>query len=184
MFATGAVLLPFFSLMSFLIAVPTGVKFFNWHAPPLRRLPPRRRLHPCSTPSPRWAPRCSGSPRCRSSTTWTARYGQRVLDEDPWGFGRSLEWATFCPPALFLRVQYRRRGPRPEDRPDAGVADAAGPVGFLPPPSLCPITVAAGFTVLCLGVVYGRWLFLLGLGLVSHGAFGMVLRYANRSTDS
>ncbi|MFC8538831.1 cytochrome c oxidase subunit I [Streptomyces sp. NPDC057249] len=30
MFATGGVLLPFFSLMSFLIAVPTGVKFFNW----------------------------------------------------------------------------------------------------------------------------------------------------------
>ena len=30
MFATGAVLLPFFSLMSFLIAVPTGIKFFNW----------------------------------------------------------------------------------------------------------------------------------------------------------
>ncbi|GIH68412.1 aa3-type cytochrome oxidase subunit I [Sphaerimonospora thailandensis] len=30
MFATGQVLLPFFSLMSFLIAVPTGVKFFNW----------------------------------------------------------------------------------------------------------------------------------------------------------
>ena len=30
MFATGAVLLPFFALLSFLIAVPTGVKFFNW----------------------------------------------------------------------------------------------------------------------------------------------------------
>jgi cytochrome c oxidase subunit I len=30
MFATGAVLLPFFSGMSMLIAVPTGVKFFNW----------------------------------------------------------------------------------------------------------------------------------------------------------
>ncbi|MEE1941184.1 cytochrome c oxidase subunit I [Streptomyces sp. TRM 70361] len=30
MFATGAVLLPFFAFMSFLIAVPTGVKFFNW----------------------------------------------------------------------------------------------------------------------------------------------------------
>ena len=30
MFSTGAVLLPFFSLMSFMIAVPTGVKFFNW----------------------------------------------------------------------------------------------------------------------------------------------------------
>ena len=30
MYATGAVLLPFFSFMTFLIAVPTGVKFFNW----------------------------------------------------------------------------------------------------------------------------------------------------------
>ncbi len=30
MFATGAVLLPFFSFMSYLIAVPTGIKFFNW----------------------------------------------------------------------------------------------------------------------------------------------------------
>ena len=30
MFTTGAVLLPFFSLMTFLIAVPTGIKFFNW----------------------------------------------------------------------------------------------------------------------------------------------------------
>ncbi len=30
MFATGVVLLPFFSFMTFLIAVPTGVKFFNW----------------------------------------------------------------------------------------------------------------------------------------------------------
>ncbi|MFC0861093.1 cytochrome c oxidase subunit I [Sphaerimonospora cavernae] len=30
MFATGQVLLPFFSFMTLLIAVPTGVKFFNW----------------------------------------------------------------------------------------------------------------------------------------------------------
>jgi cytochrome c oxidase subunit 1 len=30
MFATGKVLLPFFSFLSYLIAVPTGIKFFNW----------------------------------------------------------------------------------------------------------------------------------------------------------
>jgi len=30
MFATGAVLLPFFSFLTFLIAIPTGIKFFNW----------------------------------------------------------------------------------------------------------------------------------------------------------
>ena len=30
MFATGAVFLPFFCFMTFLIAIPTGLKFFNW----------------------------------------------------------------------------------------------------------------------------------------------------------
>ncbi|OLB81875.1 MAG: cytochrome c oxidase subunit I [Actinobacteria bacterium 13_2_20CM_2_71_6] len=30
LFATGQVLLPFFAFMTYLIAVPTGIKFFNW----------------------------------------------------------------------------------------------------------------------------------------------------------
>jgi len=30
MFATGVISLPFFSIMTYLVAVPTGVKFFNW----------------------------------------------------------------------------------------------------------------------------------------------------------
>ncbi|WP_116709135.1 cytochrome c oxidase subunit I [Actinomycetospora cinnamomea] len=30
MYATGAILLPFFAFTTFLIAVPTGIKFFNW----------------------------------------------------------------------------------------------------------------------------------------------------------
>ncbi|MCZ9337903.1 cytochrome ubiquinol oxidase subunit I, partial [Streptomyces sp. TRM76130] len=28
----------------------------------------------------------------------TAKYGERVETDDPWGYGRSLEWATSCPP--------------------------------------------------------------------------------------
>lgn len=29
---------------------------------------------------------------------YTARYGQKITVDDPWGFGGSLEWATSCPP--------------------------------------------------------------------------------------
>ncbi|MEV1003502.1 cytochrome c oxidase subunit I [Nonomuraea sp. NPDC050202] len=29
---------------------------------------------------------------------YTARKGQKVVVDDPWGFGNSLEWATSCPP--------------------------------------------------------------------------------------
>ncbi|MYV43144.1 cytochrome ubiquinol oxidase subunit I, partial [Streptomyces sp. SID1328] len=28
----------------------------------------------------------------------TAKYGKPVEVDDPWGYGRSLEWATSCPP--------------------------------------------------------------------------------------
>jgi cytochrome c oxidase subunit 1 len=28
----------------------------------------------------------------------TAKYGKKVEVDDPWGYGRSLEWATSCPP--------------------------------------------------------------------------------------
>jgi len=28
----------------------------------------------------------------------TARYGEQVTADDPWGWGNSLEWATSCPP--------------------------------------------------------------------------------------
>ena len=48
MFATGAVLLPFFSGLSFLIAVPTGIKFVNWIAHHVGRPDPLRRRRCCS----------------------------------------------------------------------------------------------------------------------------------------
>ncbi|MYV54199.1 cytochrome ubiquinol oxidase subunit I, partial [Streptomyces sp. SID3212] len=28
----------------------------------------------------------------------TTKFGKKVEEDDPWGYGRSLEWATSCPP--------------------------------------------------------------------------------------
>jgi hypothetical protein len=82
--------------------------------------------------------------------------------------------------AFFLHMQYRRRGLRAQDRPNAEVVDTAGPLDFFPPHSPWPITTALGSILAAFGVVYGLWLFLLGLGVLGHGVFGMVFQYAGR----
>ncbi|MGW4566284.1 aa3-type cytochrome oxidase subunit IV [Streptomyces sp. NPDC004561] len=82
--------------------------------------------------------------------------------------------------SFFCLVQYRRRGPRAQDRTEAEVADAAGPVAFFPDESSWPIITAAGFAVSASGVVYGLWLFLIGLGILARGVFGLTFQYADR----
>jgi len=43
----------------------------------------------------------------------TGKYGMRVEVDAPWGFGRSLEWATFCPPPLHINALPRMRSEFP-----------------------------------------------------------------------
>lgn len=82
--------------------------------------------------------------------------------------------------SFFCAVQYRRRGRRPQDRTDAEVADAAGPLEFFPPNSPWPVVTALGFAIASTGVVYGLWLFLIGFGVLGQGVVGMVFQYARR----
>ncbi len=85
--------------------------------------------------------------------------------------------------AFFLHMQYRRRGPRAQDRRDAEIADTAGPLAFFSPHSPWPIITALGSALLALGVVYGLWLALLGLGILAAGVFGLVFQYAGRDAQ-
>ncbi|MGC9378779.1 cytochrome c oxidase subunit 4 [Streptomyces sp. MH13] len=85
--------------------------------------------------------------------------------------------------AFFLRVQYRKRGLRAQDRGDAEVLDTAGPLDFFPPHSPWPVTVALGAVVLALGIVYGLWLALIGVGVLALAVLGLVLQYAGREAQ-
>ncbi|WP_217249824.1 cytochrome c oxidase subunit 4 [Streptomyces sp. AC602_WCS936] len=85
--------------------------------------------------------------------------------------------------AFFLRVQYRRKGLRAQDRGDAEVLDTAGPLDFFPPHSPWPITTALGAVVVALGIVYGLWLALIGFGILTLAVLGLVLQYAGRDAQ-
>jgi hypothetical protein len=82
--------------------------------------------------------------------------------------------------ALFLWVQYQRRGQRAQDRKDAEVAETAGPLGFFSPHSPYPALAALGTAVLALGVVFALWLLLVGVGVLGVGVAGFVFQYGGR----
>ncbi len=85
--------------------------------------------------------------------------------------------------AFFLRVQYRKKGLRAQDRGDAEVLDTAGPLDFFPPHSPWPVTTALGAVVLALGIVYGLWLALIGFGVLAFAVLGLVFQYADRDAQ-
>ncbi|MER7890890.1 cytochrome c oxidase subunit 4 [Micromonospora sp. NPDC094482] len=72
----------------------------------------------------------------------------------------------------------RRIDLRPEDRPDAEIADGAGEVGFFSPGSYWPFGLALAAAVAGLGMVFWQ-LWLLGAGLVAviFAACGLLFEY-------
>ncbi|GGZ02712.1 aa3-type cytochrome oxidase subunit IV [Streptomyces poonensis] len=86
--------------------------------------------------------------------------------------------------SFFLLRQHRRTGTLPQSRKEADVHEATGPVAFFPPRSAFPVLAALGTALLGLGVVYGLWLFLIGVGLVVPGVYGFVFQYGDRGTGT
>ncbi|HCA87366.1 MAG TPA: hypothetical protein DEQ61_18965 [Streptomyces sp.] len=82
--------------------------------------------------------------------------------------------------AVFLWTQYARHGVRAQDRRHVAVHETAGPLAFFPPRSYYPVLAAAGTALLALGVVYGLWLFLIGVGVLAPGVAGFVFQHNDR----
>jgi heme A synthase len=72
----------------------------------------------------------------------------------------------------------RRIDPRPEDRPDAEIADGAGEIGFFSPGSYYPFGLAAAAAVASIGLAMDMWwLVTAGATAILIATGGLVFEY-------
>ena len=109
-----------------------------------------------------------------------------------------IEWAGLAALVLsggllgisgsFFWFVSRRIDPRPEDRSDAEIAEAAGELGFFSPGSYWPIGIAAAGSVAALGLAFVQvWLLLIGVALILFMVGGLLFEYyigGNRASVS
>ena len=67
--------------------------------------------------------------------------------------------------------------PRPEDRGDGEIFEMAGEYGFFSPHSWWPLACASAAAVVFLGLVFGWWLFIIGVAYATFAVLGMVYEY-------
>src|SRR5206468_3440627 len=119
--------------------------------------------------------------------SWVGK-NERVVGDDPWGYGNSLEWATSCPPPRHNFVSIPRiRSERPAFDlhyphaagivDDADISDGAGELGFFSPYSWAPLWCALAAATAFLGIVFGWWLFAIGAAFTVPAVGSMVFEY-------
>jgi hypothetical protein len=81
-------------------------------------------------------------------------------------------------PGAFFWFVSRRIDPRPEDRGDAEIAEAAGDFGFFSPGSYWPVTLASAATVVGLGLSFAQlWLVIVGVLFLMFALGGLLFEY-------
>lgn len=81
----------------------------------------------------------------------------------------------------YLLFTARRMEPRPQDLPDAEVADGAGELGNFSPRSYWPFAIAFALFLAMLGMIIGVWLGLIAGVLVLYTVIGLVFeQYKNQ----
>lgn len=108
-----------------------------------------------------------------------------VLSRDPTGFTCILlSGGLAFIVGYYVLFTARRMDERPEDREDAEIAEGAGEVGFFAPHSWWPIALGASFSLTTLGLVFGPFLLLIGVGALLVSVSGLLFEYyvgVNRS---
>ncbi len=99
-----------------------------------------------------------------------------------------IEWAGFAALILsggllgisgsFFWFVSRRIDPRPEDRSDAEIAEAAGELGFFSPGSYWPVAIAGGASVAAIGLALVQlWVAILGVITILYTVAGLLFEY-------
>lgn len=101
-----------------------------------------------------------------------------VLTSDPTGSVALLMTTLLCVLiGFYLAVVARQIPERPEDRSDAEIIDGAGELGFFPASSWWPLWAALSFATVVLGVVFGWWLFIIGVAVGAVALVGWVFEF-------
>ncbi|MDQ1714574.1 MAG: hypothetical protein QOC60_519 [Frankiaceae bacterium] len=72
---------------------------------------------------------------------------------------------------------------RPEDKLDGNIEDGAGELGFFPPHSWWPVTMAGGCALVVLGTIFGLWLIVTGAVVTLWAISGFVMEYYSGLPD-
>jgi len=81
-------------------------------------------------------------------------------------------------PGAFFWFVSRRIDPRPEDRGDAEIAEAAGDFGFFSPGSYWPVTLAGAATGVGLALAFAQvWLLIIAVLFLFFGVGGLLFEY-------
>lgn len=100
------------------------------------------------------------------------------LSEDPTGTAAlAISFGLGTLVGGYLLFTSRRIGPRPQDLPDAEVADGAGELGHFSPGSYWPFFIGATATLFVLGIVIGLWMMILGVALLVIAVTGLLFEH-------
>ncbi|HEY7485956.1 MAG TPA: cytochrome c oxidase subunit 4 [Streptosporangiaceae bacterium] len=75
------------------------------------------------------------------------------------------------------RLERANDGPLPEDHKEAEIADGAGDLGFFSPYSWWPLAAGLSAATASLGIIFGWWLFIIGVAALLVSAIGFVFEY-------
>ncbi|HEX6194859.1 MAG TPA: cytochrome c oxidase subunit 4 [Jiangellaceae bacterium] len=100
------------------------------------------------------------------------------MSEDPTGTtALALTFGLGALVAFYLIVTSRKVYPRPEDKHDGEIEEFAGEYGFFSPYSWWPLACAGSAAVAFTGLVFGWWLFIIGVGMAALAVNGMIFEY-------